>query len=175
MAQNQRSLNKLKDVFNILLKMLKQQPLDSISITDLCQQAGVSRTYYYKNFNSKEEIIIRELAIKGTEYLRSALRQDTNNIMLFTKYFEITKRDRQIWLILIGANQEYLLFQQFSDVTDYLFHNQLINPTQTNSFPYWKKMVAGALVNVAIEWIKGGCVEEPAYMGKQLVDYLRSW
>lgn len=40
-----------------LLSLLAEKPLNEISISELCSAAGVGRTSFYRNFESKEEIL----------------------------------------------------------------------------------------------------------------------
>lgn len=46
-----------KCIAQALMKLLQKKELSAISITELTKVAGVSRMAYYRNFNSKEEII----------------------------------------------------------------------------------------------------------------------
>ncbi|MFA9379232.1 MAG: TetR/AcrR family transcriptional regulator [Lachnotalea sp.] len=41
-----------------LVLLLKEQPFGKIAITDIVKRAGVSRTAYYSNYSSKQEILI---------------------------------------------------------------------------------------------------------------------
>ena len=41
-----------------LLKLIKTKRLDKISVTELCEKAGVSRVTYYRNFSSVESILV---------------------------------------------------------------------------------------------------------------------
>lgn len=40
-----------------LLYLLSKKEIDDISVTEIVNKAGVSRTAYYRNYNSKEEIL----------------------------------------------------------------------------------------------------------------------
>lgn len=44
---------KLSDIYHALITLLNEKPLEKISITELTGLAGVSRTYYYKNFDTR--------------------------------------------------------------------------------------------------------------------------
>ena len=41
-----------------LLKLIEKKRLDKISVTELCEKAGVSRVTYYRNFSSVESILV---------------------------------------------------------------------------------------------------------------------
>lgn len=40
-----------------MLALLKEKPIDEISISELCETAGVGRTSFYRNYKEKEDII----------------------------------------------------------------------------------------------------------------------
>lgn len=48
-------------IITALLRLMETQSYDSISITDITTLAGVSRMAYYRNYNSKDEILINHI------------------------------------------------------------------------------------------------------------------
>ena len=48
-------------IVTALLRLMETQNYDSISITDITNLAGVSRMAYYRNYNSKDEILIKHI------------------------------------------------------------------------------------------------------------------
>ena len=40
-----------------LLQLMREKPFEAITVTELARRAGVSRTTYYRNFTSKEDIL----------------------------------------------------------------------------------------------------------------------
>ncbi|MCR5505964.1 MAG: TetR/AcrR family transcriptional regulator [Bacilli bacterium] len=56
-------------LFIALLKLMDEKPYQSISITEICDKAGVSRMAYYRNYNSKEEILTKhaEMIVEGVK------------------------------------------------------------------------------------------------------------
>ena len=44
-----------------LIKLMKQKKYEDITITDIANTAGVSRVTYYRNYNSKEDIITHHM------------------------------------------------------------------------------------------------------------------
>jgi AcrR family transcriptional regulator len=50
-----------------LLKMLKERDFSDITITDLVKRAGVSRISFYRNYESKEDVLRKHihLLLKG--------------------------------------------------------------------------------------------------------------
>lgn len=48
-------------IVTALLRLMKTNNYDSISITDITNLAGVSRMAYYRNYNSKDEILLKHI------------------------------------------------------------------------------------------------------------------
>lgn len=44
-----------------LVALLRKKPLEEISVSELCTRAGVGRASFYRNYESKEEILTREI------------------------------------------------------------------------------------------------------------------
>ncbi|MDY2777774.1 MAG: TetR/AcrR family transcriptional regulator [Collinsella sp.] len=51
-----------------MIKLVKDKPLGSISITELCRTAGVSRMAFYRNYTSKEDVLESRLDELIVEY-----------------------------------------------------------------------------------------------------------
>lgn len=48
-------------IVSALLQLIKTKPLSSISVSELCQKAGVSRMTFYRNYESREDIFEKYL------------------------------------------------------------------------------------------------------------------
>lgn len=48
-------------IFEALLKLTKSKPLADVTVTELCHCAHVSRMTFYRNFASKEEVLLSRL------------------------------------------------------------------------------------------------------------------
>ena len=57
MSNEGRNAYVIRHLTDALLKLLHKKPLQEISISELCAQAGVGRASFYRNFDSKEDIL----------------------------------------------------------------------------------------------------------------------
>ena len=55
-----------------LIKLMEQMPFSDITVTDIVQTAGVARASYYRNFESKEEVLIKVTDDIMNEYRKKA-------------------------------------------------------------------------------------------------------
>ena len=56
-SNENRNAYVLEHLTGSLLMLLVEKPLEQISISELCDAAGVGRTSFYRNFETKEEIL----------------------------------------------------------------------------------------------------------------------
>lgn len=52
----------IDSIYTALLQLMEQKPYNEISITDIVKRAGVSRMAYYRNYQTKDEILTKRLA-----------------------------------------------------------------------------------------------------------------
>lgn len=144
-----------------LLLLLQEKDFASISITEITSRAGVSRTAYYRNYSSKEDV------------LRNVFNRVEDAIM--TKIQEFLRSD--------GFDAFPELFQAFADeakslqiilkagmVSDYLMEmNHRFTagmPEESYAEQYKKYFWMGALSNVVFMWIADGMKQAPEEMAE---------
>ena len=73
-----------------LLNMMEMEDLDKIAIGTLVKKAGVARASFYRNYNSKEDVIQEHLSTLLKEWKRNfEASGETNPVMLFGSLFSI--------------------------------------------------------------------------------------
>ena len=81
-----------------LLSRLKEKALSDISISELCDEAGVGRTSFYRNFVSREDILKKYIQKLMSEWKKSIDADgDTSGarmygIILFLKAYQIPEQ-----------------------------------------------------------------------------------
>ncbi len=57
MSNEGRNAYVIEHITDALLKLLRDKPIGEISISELCDFAGIGRASFYRNFESKEDIL----------------------------------------------------------------------------------------------------------------------
>ena len=57
MSNEGRNAYVIEHITDVLIELLREKPIEEISISELCEQAGIGRASFYRNFNSKEDIL----------------------------------------------------------------------------------------------------------------------
>lgn len=167
---------KLSDIYHALITLLNEKPLEKISITELTGLAGVSRTYYYKNFDTIGDVISQFGFLSMIQYIRRLPNQPKLTLsLLMTHYFQLVKNERHSQLTLIDAGMEQVLIKVFNTVFHYLMKKKLFDiPAERRLDPYWDAFLSGAVINMSISWLRQGSIESPAFMGAKIDRFVRA-
>ena len=65
---------------NTLINLINEEQYEAISISELCSKAGVGRMSFYRNFNSKDDILIKYLYEIDCEKFTSSLKNLNENV-----------------------------------------------------------------------------------------------
>ena len=136
-----------------LLQLLEKKDLKKITISELVQRAGVSRAAFYRNYDSKEEIlesIFQSSIAKITKSL-DGYNLKTDLYQVWVYLFKEVKKEAKIISLAIDYNFERLLTKAVYDFLEKRNGNSSIGAASyLNSF--W----SSAIVSVISKWIKDG-------------------
>lgn len=57
MSNEGRNIYVIEHITESLLTLLEDKAIEDISISELCDNAGIGRASFYRNYNSKEDIL----------------------------------------------------------------------------------------------------------------------
>ncbi len=150
-----------------LLALLSKKKLDEISITDITKRAGVSRTAFYKNYQSKEEVIRGIISSVFQEIMKVVQAQidfaPNDKAGLWWVLFEVLKEKSQLVSMCFGADQGV----SFLEYTTQLAVDNLKHLSNNLYYPYY---IGGAIQNTIRLWIERGMQETPAEMAQILIE-----
>lgn len=154
-----------------ILILLKEESFHKITITDIVKRAGVSRTAYYRNYTSKEDILrqmMRGLTDKFMEDFRLFIPVK-NSYDSWNHLFRSVEQHGDFFIILLNANLGDLILEEIHQKAGSLLEeNRLF---ETYSAFFW----IGAIYNVAAVWLRNGMlqsVEEMAEICYQIVNHV---
>lgn len=150
--QEQKEFNQ-QCLYTALMQLLHKKSIDSITIGELCEYAGVSRMTYYRSYNSKEDILLHHLEDCFYRFmtLLESKKTHTHYEMAYI-FFDFWKTEEKDFLsILIRSGMSIQLMDRFFYYLD-LFY-QKVEPSQTIS-PYVRSFLAGGLYKLLVDWIK---------------------
>lgn len=138
-----------------LVLLIKEQPFKKITITDIVRRAGVSRTAYYSNYSSKQDILvdlvdslIYEINQKLLPYIDESTGKAKAPKQFINILFEVLFKQRDIYNTLLDAKFNYIILDRINDIM--LEH---VKDTSDENI-YRVYFNAGALFNVFTQWIQ---------------------
>ncbi len=144
---------KLK-IARALTKLMDTKAFSDISVTDIITTAGVARASYYRNFHSKEEVLIKITDDIMEEYRKRAEKLENDffsyeAILLIFRYFKTYKK------FILSVYKAGLAYMPYNDIHRYKVY-----------------FYSGALYNVFLKWLQNGMKEHPSAMASMVTEML---
>ena len=93
-----------------LLQLLREEPLDAISVSQLCARAGVGRASFYRNFGTKEDVLRAHIRALFREWVpQGGQADDTSLSDLLYLLFAHFEKHRDFYGLLDRRGLVYLL------------------------------------------------------------------
>ncbi|MDO7908762.1 TetR/AcrR family transcriptional regulator C-terminal domain-containing protein [Paenibacillus sp. JX-17] len=140
-----------------LILLIQKQPFSKITITEIVKLAGVSRTAYYSNYSSKQDILIdlvdsliHEINQNLLPYTDESTGKSKDPEKFISVLFKSIIQKRDIYTTLQDANFNYVILDCLNEV----MLSQLQEKTDENIYRTYFN--AGALYNVIVKWVQSG-------------------
>jgi len=148
-----------KDYITIALYyLMSKRDYESITVTDICAKARVSRMSFYRYYNNKEDIFINYCDERFEDFFRILSEKNVNDIYTFIyEVFAYIQRYARQVTILKKANRENILIEKFTDYGSYLSkHINLSMDNNPINNRLFAAFLAGGIANVLLEWFDLG-------------------
>jgi len=160
-------------------KLLEKKAADSITVTDICKKANVSRRTYYNAFTSKQDVvegIIYDDFIKPTIAFNELFGLDSLNsspLLLTEQVYKNIITHKQFYTKMIACATTRNLFVE--SVINQLEHLGIELLAKTNlsdeECRYIAYSMSATQAMVIQKWIRDGMNVEPAIMA----EYFNTW
>ena len=163
---NERAMKKSKaQICSTLISLLQTKPNRRITVSQICDSAGVSRPTFYKNFDSIDAVVRYRLLQLKKNYQRSHSR--SGDIRTYLKdFYAFVSSNPEINLLLAKGK----LFPVFEDILreDYQayltnFKGQIHKGTVSEYLPGY---LAATIVSLLRKWVESGYRQTPEQMGE---------
>ncbi len=146
-----------------LLILMKNEPYEKITISEIAKKAGVDRTTYYRHFSSKVEILSKYLDSIMQEFLDTYKKSGSTD---FTQYiltiFRTIYLHKDNLLLIHRSEQSYLLLNVLSK--RFFFDEFMKNAAVEKQ--YEVSYTIGGIYNNCILWFSRGMKETPEQMSE---------
>ncbi len=161
MSNEGRNKYVIKHITDSLLNLLEKKEIEDITISELCDNAGIGRVSFYRNFNSKEDIL-RAHVNELFDGWKSSWEKDnklplSSGIGMVFGHFE---QHRAFYRLLNERHMVYLLKDVILDMME-------LKPDLPKGEAYAKAFAAYSLYGWIEVWFRRG-MQESAEEMKQL-------
>lgn len=161
------TIENIQEAMNLLLQT---KSYEKITITDIVRKAGVSRTAFYRNYNSKEEVVqsiihdsfssmMKEIKASHDPGSRDFWRHVILRTIEQSVRFESIRKDRTLkGGMLLECMNEYF--------TDFILPS--VDYGDEMQMRFWM----GGMNNVVMCWFESGMKESPGELTDRILRYI---
>ena len=143
-----------------LITLMGQKPFDKITISEIVRKSGVSRTAFYRNYETKEDILneVSDVFTNGMIQSFKDKRFLTDRYEWYLAFFRIIKENASLFRLLLQAHMlNNTLISTYSMIGRLDHHDNVISHYD---FLAWE----GALSTVTLHWFQDGMKESVEFM-----------
>lgn len=163
LRKHSAELNRLvvESLQGALLQLIGKKSYESITVTELCRKAGVSRMAFYGNFSSKDDIFQRIVADYQNEMISrigSPFRQDLS-FSWYVNLFDFIREKSNVLQPIFSAGYQ----------NKYLEYNNAIilrHLDMQEHETYLRLLWNGGIVNAVVYWLEHGMKETSEQMAE---------
>ena len=145
-----------------LFQLMERKDYHNITVTDITKRAGVNRVTFYRNFNSKEEVIKCYLEKSFKEW--GKCWEDSGDQDMVYQVFKFFYEQRRVIALLYKADLQHILAQNILNACSYSKEDE-------NIIAYTKSMFAYGIFGLCNEWYLRGMVEDPKMITKLVKEH----
>ncbi len=158
MSNEGRNAYVVRHITDALLKLLQQKPINDISISELCDCAQVGRASFYRNFESREDILKEYINQMFQSWIEDHERRGEKSLNeLIYSIFAHFEKHSDFYRLLQKRKLVYLLKDIIMDICG-------PRPEHSNTEAYAKAFVAYTLYGWIEVWFQRGMQESPEEM-----------
>lgn len=152
-----------------LIYLMNEKPFEKITITELVARSGVSRSAFYRNYTSKEDIIIEicNEVLSAISQSLSSIRDDDSLYSWFHDSFQKIKDNEMTFRLLLQADfpDKYLMNSALS--------LEKVFPSHTPEEHYKILALQGAFHTILVNWFQDGMKESIDFMARFCSDLFK--
>lgn len=134
------------------INLLEDNEFEKITISDLVKRAGVSRTAFYRNYDSKE-VVLNNLLHGVFDEVSDSLNRDAfyrTPEVFWRRLLLIVRKHLHPFQLLLKAGLGNTILEEITLNTINVSHAETVGDYYNEVF--W----SGAVYNVLIHWVRGG-------------------
>lgn len=162
-------------ITSALFELLENAPFSQISVTDICERAGVARKTFYRNFETKTSVVERLVNQVFYEFMQKYDFKTSGARKIYLYWYEYILCTREFAQIFFDPDlYEFIIdkIREFVEIeiSETLHRQASFDPMLAN---YYLNFAAAGIASIMREWMKNDC-QTPAIIMAQLTARLLS-
>ena len=175
-SDNPSAIRSRNEITQALLTLMKSTPYNEISVKQIILEAGLARKTFYRNYESKDDVLI-SLIKKTLHNYYNIVNSGLSDVL--TTVFSFAEKNKDILLLLDRNNMLHLVLQCMNEygpllrrefVSDSNPFNKLFDGLDSS---YLMAFNIGAFWNVISMWIHRGMSDRPEDVMSMINLYLQ--
>lgn len=142
-------------IADALIYLMREMPFKAITITEIVDYGQVSRASFYRNFNSKEEVLLYKIRLLWTRWAENRDPTIKENLhKQTTSFFEFLKSIQNVLIPFYTSGQSHIILKHLYT---------LIGPDKNSDREdtFRRAFYVYGMFGIMNEWILGGMHESP--------------
>ena len=137
-----------------LFGLMSERDYRQIGVTDIAEAAGIGRATFYRYFKRKEDVIAAYFTRNAEAFgLQNCPKCKEDHAQIVRAVLETVYAEKERFALIRQAHLEYLFLDFLNKQTREAFKD-----TDRHTL-YEAHLFAGAIFNVCMAWLDGGCAE----------------
>jgi AcrR family transcriptional regulator len=152
-----------------LISLMSKKKINDISISEICDKAEVGRASFYRNYDSKEEVIQHHTDALINDWAEAIEKDPSASIYnFFQSLFQHFQKNQSFYKILYKQNMSSTIL---AAIRNRLNMNKDLSPSSL----YSKAFTAYGIFGWIDVWFSNGMKETPEELNKIIVDNINSY
>ncbi|MCH4175943.1 MAG: TetR/AcrR family transcriptional regulator [Streptococcaceae bacterium] len=158
-----------ESLYLALLELMEKESFSKITITKLVNRAGVSRMAFYRNYTSKEDILMQHLDQKFNSYFEEILHlNDITFYQIIYLFFRYTRLQKRLIRNLVNHNLDFIILQRYDLYIEQVISLFSFTFDSSYSEKYLVDFISGGFYKLLIGWAKNDFYETEEVMAQFL-------
>lgn len=175
-STNPSAIRSKAEICEALIRLMKDHPYEEITVKQIALEAKLVRKTFYRNFDSKEDVLETILDKLIAEYKKQLIM--SNKIMPIEVIFNFCIEHKNLILLFDKNNLMYRIQQKLNDAIPVKLEELMAFGFVPTEFfcgfdpSYQILFNIGGIWNVICRWAHGGMEDDPKQLIEELSKYI---
>lgn len=152
--KNKTAVRSQHMIVDALFSLMKRKPFKQITVSELCEESGIGRKTFYRNFELREDVIEFKLDLMCEEYKKELIRLPSEQYLYH--HFSYVQKNADCFIALYENGLSSLAYQKFSLLLPDTMPVWSADPIEQE---YCSAYVIAGIEAIQRVWISRGCKE----------------